>query len=83
LPGQPSSRRPSRRPSPASLDLFLRDAEQAGTFRPGQRLGVTLALKSDQDNLVVPWSALVHDIHGGSWVYEQLERPNSSAAASS
>jgi len=57
----------------SSIDIFFEMPNKAGTYRPGQRLGVALALKGDQDNLVVPWSALVHDIHGGSWVYEQLE----------
>lgn len=64
---------PSATALASSLDLFFAMPNKAGMFRPGQRLGVTLSLKSDQDNLVAPWSALVHDIHGGSWVYEQLE----------
>jgi cobalt-zinc-cadmium efflux system membrane fusion protein len=70
---QPVAAPPSATAFASSLDLFFEMPNMAGMFRPGQRLGVTLSLKSDQNNLVVPWSALVHDIHGGSWVYEQLE----------
>jgi hypothetical protein len=35
---------------------------------------VTLKLRgpAQGQGLVVPWSAVVHDIHGGTWVYEQL-----------
>jgi cobalt-zinc-cadmium efflux system membrane fusion protein len=70
---QPVAAPPSATALASSLDLFFEMPNKATAFRPGQRLGVTLALKSDQDNLVVPWSAVVHDIHGGAWVYEQLE----------
>jgi len=31
---------------------------------------VTLELRGDEESLVVPWSAVVHDVHGGEWVYE-------------
>ncbi len=64
---------PSATALASSLDVFFELPNKTGMFRPGQRLGVTLALKGDRDNLVVPWSAVIHDIHGGSWVYEQLE----------
>jgi multidrug efflux pump subunit AcrA (membrane-fusion protein) len=38
---------------------------------PGQRVGATLALKGPADALIVPWAAVVYDIHGGAWVYEK------------
>ena len=31
---------------------------------------MTLPLKGDKESLTVPWSAVIHDIHGGTWVYE-------------
>jgi len=64
---------PSATAAASSVDLYFELPNPALAFRPGQRLGVTLALKADDDNLTIPWSAVVHDIHGGSWVYEQLE----------
>jgi len=33
---------------------------------------VTLPQKSEAENLVVPFSAILYDIHGGEWVYEQI-----------
>jgi hypothetical protein len=38
----------------------------------GQRVGVTLALRSEEESLVVPWAGVLHDIHGGQWVYEKV-----------
>jgi RND family efflux transporter MFP subunit len=70
---QPVVAPPSATALASSLDLYFEMPNKEGTFRPGQRLGVMLSLKGDQDNLVAPWSAVVHDIHGGSWIYEQVE----------
>ena len=40
-------------------------------MRPGERLAVRLPLKSVERALVVPQSAVVYDVNGGTWVYEQ------------
>eukprot|EP00913_Durusdinium_trenchii_P008849 g8315.t1 len=42
-----------------------------GQLHPGERVGVTLTLKSRAESLVVPRSAVLYDIHGTSWVYEK------------
>ncbi len=57
-----------------SIDLYYRLDNRAGRIRPGQKVAVTLELRgpASGQSLVVPWSAVVHDIHGGTWVYEQL-----------
>ena len=34
-------------------------------------MGVALTLKSEAESLTLPWSAVIQDIHGGTWVYEQ------------
>ncbi len=39
------------------------------SFSPGQRVAVSLALKEPADSLTVPWSAVVYDYFGGTWVY--------------
>jgi multidrug efflux pump subunit AcrA (membrane-fusion protein) len=72
---------PSADPLAASVDLFFRldneplDSEQLGSrgrrFRPGQRLSVTLTLASKEKSLVVPRKAVLYDVYGGAWVYEQ------------
>ncbi len=38
-------------------------------YSPGQRVAVALALNEPADALTVPWSAVVHDYFGGTWVY--------------
>ena len=56
--------------APAStLDLYYETANPDAALRPGQRLNVRLQLRSKGEELVVPWSAVIHDIHGGTWVY--------------
>ncbi len=43
---------------------------EAEPFFPGQKVGVRVPLKGiGAKSKVVPWSAVVYDIHGGSWVY--------------
>jgi membrane fusion protein, heavy metal efflux system len=55
----------------ASVDLYYELANPNGALRPGQRLDVTLALHGEAKSLLVPYSAIVHDIYGGAWVYER------------
>lgn len=41
-------------------------------LRAGERAAVEIPmLGSDEECLVLPFSAVLHDIHGGQWVYEQ------------
>ena len=35
-------------------------------------MGVTLYERGSEESLVVPWSAVMHDINGGTWVYENI-----------
>ncbi|HYN08815.1 MAG TPA: efflux RND transporter periplasmic adaptor subunit [Vicinamibacterales bacterium] len=54
-------------------------AEASGiAMRPGERLAVRLPLKATDRALVVPQSAVVYDVNGGVWVYEQ-RAPNQFA----
>ncbi|MCI0684526.1 MAG: efflux RND transporter periplasmic adaptor subunit, partial [Gemmataceae bacterium] len=57
-----------------SIDLYYRIDNRAGALRPGQKVSVMLELRGPApgQSLVVPWSAVVHDIHGGTWVYENV-----------
>ena len=56
----------------ASVDLFFELPRGAGTFRPGERLAVRLSQKSATTGtaIVIPPSAVVYDLTGGTWVYE-------------
>lgn len=62
---------PSANPDAATVDLCYEVDNQEGVLRPGQRVAVTIALKDEKDSLVVPWAAVLYDIHGGAWVYEK------------
>lgn len=57
-------------PLSSSADVFYEMSNKDGVFRPGQRVSVTVPLKSDQASLVIPFSAVAYDINGGTWVYE-------------
>jgi RND family efflux transporter MFP subunit len=63
---------PSANPLSATVDVFYELPNADGKLTPGQRLGVTIPLADAKQSLTVPWSALVFDIHGGTWLYEQV-----------
>ena len=62
---------PTADPQAASVDLYFELPNADGALRPGQRLDVTVMLRGEEQSRVIPWSAVVHDIYGGQWVYEQ------------
>lgn len=55
-----------------TIDLFFEVEGNGGYFRPGQRVSVSLPLRGESESQVVPWPAIIHDIHGGTWVYESI-----------
>ena len=57
-------------PLTSSADFFYELPNRDGTFRPGQKVSVTLPFKNEQTSLVIPFSAIAYDIYGGTWVYE-------------
>ncbi|MEP7342004.1 MAG: efflux RND transporter periplasmic adaptor subunit, partial [Acidobacteriota bacterium] len=61
---------PSANPLNDTADLYFELGNADGSLRPGQKLGVTLAERTSEESLVVPWSAILHDTNGGTWVYE-------------
>jgi RND family efflux transporter MFP subunit len=79
LPGQggriaePVVGPPTANPAAASIDLFYEMDNVDGAYRPGQRVQVSVELQESGEHLVVPWSSVLQDIHGGSWVYVQRE----------
>jgi len=56
--------------APATVDLFYELDNADGKLRPGQKVTVALPLQGEAESLVVPKAAVLHDIHGGAWVYE-------------
>lgn len=71
LEAKPVSAPPTAVPQAAAVDLYYALDNREGKFRPGQRVSATLTLEAKQDSLGIPWSAVVQDIYGGTWVYEQ------------
>jgi RND family efflux transporter MFP subunit len=78
LPGAPSrAARPANAPPTAdptndTADLYFELSNADGSLRPGQKMGVTLSERAPEEGLIVPWSAVLHDTTGGTWVYEQI-----------
>jgi hypothetical protein len=58
-------------PAAASVDLHYAVPEASG-LRPGERVLVELPLVTTARGLVVPDAAVLYDIHGAAWVYEDL-----------
>ncbi len=58
-------------PAAASADLYF-ELDAAAAARVGQRVVVTLTLRGRERRLAAPWSAVVFDAQGGSWMYERV-----------
>lgn len=63
---------PSANPTAATVDLFFAIDNPDGSLRPGERVDVAVALGDEEETVVVPWAAVLHDVHGGEWIYEQI-----------
>lgn len=55
----------------ATVDVFYELESQLAGARAGARVEVNVPAKGEAESLVLPWSAVLHDIQGGQWVYEQ------------
>lgn len=69
--GKPVSLPPTATPLSAAVDLYYEIPNQNHLFRPGQKVSAHLPLTGETKVKSVPWSALIYDIYGGQWVYEQ------------
>jgi RND family efflux transporter MFP subunit len=70
-PARPVEAPPSANPLAATVDLYYALKNPDAEFTPGQRVGVTLSMQEGGESLTVPWGAILHDVNGGTWVYEQ------------
>lgn len=70
ITAKPAEAPPSANPLTSTIDLFYELPAAGGKWSPGQRLSVTLPRPGTTESRIVPWSAIVYDIHGGTWVYE-------------
>lgn len=57
-------------PLATSVDIYYEINNSKGDYRPGQKVSVTLPITGHGMANVIPFSAILYDIHGGTWVYE-------------
>jgi RND family efflux transporter MFP subunit len=57
-------------PGAASVDVVYEIVGSPGSLRPGQRVSVQMPLVASDKGLVVPDAAVLYDMHGATWVYE-------------
>jgi RND family efflux transporter MFP subunit len=69
---RPVAAPPSADPLGSTVDLFYELDNARGALRPSERVRVTVPLREDEESLVVPWSAVTFDVHGGAWVYVKV-----------
>lgn len=62
---------PSANMLSGTVDVFYSLPNAGGALTPGQRVGVTVPLTDPAESLTVPWSAVVFDIHGNTWIFEE------------
>jgi multidrug efflux pump subunit AcrA (membrane-fusion protein) len=56
--------------APATVDLFYEMNNANGHLRPGEKVSVAVPLQGETESSVVPAAAVLYDIRGGKWVYE-------------
>ncbi len=67
---KPVAAPPTADAAASTADLYYTLPNADAAWRPGQRVGVTLGMRAQDRSLAIPWSAVLHDIQGGTWVYE-------------
>jgi multidrug efflux pump subunit AcrA (membrane-fusion protein) len=69
ISAEPVQAPPTADPQAATVDLYYSLANTDGRLRPGQRLNVSLALREQEESIVIPYSAIEYDPSSGAWVY--------------
>ncbi len=57
----------------SSSELYYSIDNNDRDLRAGQRVSVTLHLKNSAEAIVIPYSSIVYDTDGGTWVYVMTE----------
>lgn len=68
---KPAALPPTAIPLAAAVDVYYELPNPDRKYQPGQRVSAHLTLRGEARQLALPWSAVIHDIYGGQWVYEQ------------
>ncbi|MCX7062154.1 MAG: efflux RND transporter periplasmic adaptor subunit [Gammaproteobacteria bacterium] len=64
---------PTANPAAGTTDIYYRFDNDDQAYRLGQRVAVAVPLKGSAQGLAIPAAAVVSDIHGGAWVYRQVD----------
>lgn len=64
---------PAADPQAATVDVIYALDNRDGQLYPGQKVAATVPLQGQKSSLAVPLKAILYDIHGGAWVYQQLQ----------
>ncbi len=62
---------PSADPAAATVDLFY-ELPASASYRPGERVRVTLDLGGTTNARAIALSAVIYDAGGGTWVYQKV-----------
>ena len=55
----------------STVDWYFEIEDPQRKRRPGERVEVRVpANGAGEERLIAPWAGVLHDIHGGQWVYE-------------
>ena len=64
---------PSADPLASTSDLFFQLPNSQHRLRPGERVSVSIPMRGESECQQAPWKSILYDIHGGAWVYKQVE----------
>ena len=67
---KPAALPPTAVPLAAAVDVYYTLPNENRSFQPGQKVAAHLGIRGEAKQLAIPWSAVIHDIYGGQWVYE-------------
>lgn len=62
---------PTAVPLAAAVDIYFELPNAEHKYQPGQKVAAHLTVRGNIKQTAVPWSAVIHDIYGGQWIYEQ------------
>jgi RND family efflux transporter MFP subunit len=68
---RPVAAPPTGDPLAATVDFYYEAPAGTHVWKPGERVAVSIGSSASTTFSAVPYSAVVYDIQGGSWVYEQ------------
>jgi cobalt-zinc-cadmium efflux system membrane fusion protein len=58
-------------PLNTSVDLYYEISNTNNRYSPGERVSVDIPFIGQSSGILIPYSAIVYDIHGNAWVYGQ------------